>query len=146
MKRPWHLAGVFLGPLAALLLIGTAVADTQYFAGGVYWGKTYRNNFLSSGCYDQYGSTSACYQGTWSETYYLFHYVSVVEHPQKWIPTIPGNYSGPFYWYQKADIQNAATTDVSVSSDYDAYFNHKVYVGSPSANEDVDSLSFVYNV
>ncbi len=92
--------------VASLAIVNTAMADTQYFPDGNGWGKTYRNNYRSSGCYDQYGSYSSCYQGTWAETFYYLDYLSVYETPQKSIPTLPGNYGGPFYWYQKSAIQN----------------------------------------
>jgi hypothetical protein len=143
VKHTIALGVTLVAIIASLAIVSTAVADTQYFPDGSGWGKTYRNNYRSSGCYDQYGSYSSCYQGTWAETFYYLDYLSVYETPQKWIPTLPGNYGGPFYWYQKSAIQNLGYSDISVSSDYDAYFNHRVDVGARTVNGDLDKLYYV---
>lgn len=121
----------------------TALADLKYFPDGNGWGKTYRNNYRSSGCYDEFGSYSSCYQGSWAETFSWQDYVSVAETPQKWVPEIPGNYSGPFYRYQKSAITALGVSDVSVSSDYDALFDHRVDIAQPTSNQDTDKMWYV---
>ncbi|MEO6044128.1 MAG: hypothetical protein ABIQ47_09440 [Tepidiformaceae bacterium] len=150
MAKRWLLVLVLIASASGLTWPAeSAHADTQYFPGGVYWGKRYRNNY-GSGCYDQYGSTSSCYQGTRAETYYYAHTVSVYETPRPWEPSIPGNYGGAFVWVQKSGISNLGTTDTSVSSvssvssDYDYHFDHQVWIDAKTANENGDTLSFVY--
>ena len=132
-----------LGALAPAL---SAHADTVYFPSSSSWGKTYRNNFVSSGCHDQYGGTSSCYQGSWAESYSACpscsDAMSVSEPPREWIPTLPGNWTGPFYWYHKPDVQNATVFDAYVGSDYDALFDHCIDVGTKTANG--KNLTFVY--
>jgi hypothetical protein len=144
MVRQIAWAWLFGLAMIPLLLVRTASADTQYFAGGNGWGKTYRNNYVGSGCYNDYGTTSACYQGTWAETFYWEHGVSVYETPQIYVPSIPGDYSGPFHYVQKSGISNVYTSDVSVGSDYDALFKHRVDSGARTANQDMDDSAFVY--
>jgi len=68
--------------------------------------------------------------------------MSVSEPPQEWIPTISGNYTGPFYWYHKSDISNSAIFDASVSSDYDALFDHRIDVNLKTSNG--KNLTYVY--
>ncbi|HKS92188.1 MAG TPA: hypothetical protein VJQ83_09695 [Tepidiformaceae bacterium] len=133
--------------LATMLLAGTAMADTQYFpgTGTSAWGKTYRNNYVGSGCYDHYGSTSSCYQGTWSTTDYPgASWVTVADLPQIWVPTVPGNYGGAFYWQQENDIENAGAGYATVSSDYESLIDHRVDVSNKSINGDADTYTYVY--
>lgn len=144
-----------LGAFCALILLApilganlatprTAAADQQWIS--LYqWGKTYRSNY-TSGCYDQYGGSSNCYQGTWAESYCVgcSDNMSVYETPQTWVPTIPGNWTGPYYWKQKSGISNLATQDAAVSSDYDSLIDHRVDAAAKTANGDLTILGYAY--
>ena len=122
----------------------TVKADTQWIS--LYqWGKTYRNNF-ASGCYDHYGGTKNCYQGTWAESFCdsCNDNMSVYETPQIWVPTLPGNWTGPYFWSQKSGISDIATHDALVSSDYDSLIDHRVDVAAKTINGDLTIAGYAY--
>lgn len=127
-----------------LISVHEASADQQWISLN-QWGKSYRNNY-TGGCHDHYGGSKSCYQGTWAESYCVScsDNMSVYETPQIWVPTISGNWTGPYFWDQKSGISNVATQDAAVSSDYDSLIDHRVDAAAKTINGDLSILAYAY--
>lgn len=121
MTQVWRQAAAVLAAAAFFLAVlgaSEASADTQYGPSG--WGKTYRNNWVSS-CiwWNGGGPNYACYLGVWSETGAESHVVEVAEYAENLTGSCLGSYCTSYYAQIPSWPSTATAWGVASTSHYD---------------------------
>ena len=105
-------------------------ANTESLSDGSGYGQAYRNNY-TSGCWDDFGGTQNCYQGTWGQTtrnLCVCNDLMLVTEKGDWYkPDLDFDPYGSYHWQTKNAVPYMSQLSAYTNgANYDALHDHRI--------------------